>query len=445
MARDKQIYPNKKRNERQLQVARKLFSEIGEQLNVDLCVKLWDGSIVPLGEDVTSDLMIIVKHPGVITSLLRRPKLDGIIQHYIKGMIDIEGGTLLDVGVRLAFKHTRGRLKKIPRSSIFNFARAFVFAPTLKPGETRGFGGDETGKPQTRTKQDDKAFIEFHYDLSNEFYELFLGEHMVYTCAYFTDWENSLDKAQLDKLDMICRKLRLAPDERFLDIGCGWGGLIIHAAKHYGVKAHGVTLSSEQYEYATKRIAELGLQDRVTLEIKDYTKLDRQFDKIASIGMAEHIGLANMDIYLSTVNRLLVDKGLFLNHAIARKAKKKNSKFSSRPEQRALQKYIFPGGELDDLGHTIAALEQHKFEIMDVEGWREHYQLTTQLWCDRLTQNKEQAIALVGEETYRIWVAYLGGVSLAFLRGSARVYQTLVSKNPKGPTKLPPSRADLYK
>ncbi|MCP4936727.1 MAG: class I SAM-dependent methyltransferase [bacterium] len=445
MVSDKQISPNSKRQERQLQVARKLFAEIGEQLDVDLCVKLWDGSIVPLGEDVTSDLMIIIKHPGVITSLMRRPRLDVIIRHFIKGMIDFEGGTLLDVGVRLAFKHTRGRLKKIPRRDIFNFAKAFMFAPTLKPGESRSFGGDQTGKPQTRTKQSDKAFIEFHYDLSNEFYELFLGEHMVYTCAYFTDWENTLDKAQLDKLDMICRKLRLVQGERFLDIGCGWGGLICHAAKHYGVKAHGVTLSSEQYDYAVKKITNMGLQDLVTIELKDYRALDEKFDKIASIGMAEAIGVANTDEYFATVNRLLVDKGLFLNHAIARKAKKKNNTFSSRPEQRALQKYIFPGGELDDLGHTIAALEQHKFEIMDVEGWREHYQLTTQLWCDRLTQNKEQAVALVGEETYRIWVAYLGGASLAFLRGSARLYQTLVSKNPKGPTKLPPSRHDLYK
>ena len=161
--------------------------------------------------------------------------------------------------------------------------------------------------------------------------------------------------------------------------------------------------------------------------------------------MAEAIGVANTDTYFSTINGLLVDKGLFLNHAISRKAKKKQSRFSSRPEQRALQKYIFPGGELDDLGHTIEAMEQHKFEIMDVEGWRDHYQLTTQLWCDRLTENKDAAIELVGEETYRIWVAYLGGVSLAFLRGSARLYQTLVSKNPKGPTKLPPSRADLYR
>ena len=445
MAKDKHIIPNSKRQARQLRAARRLFGEIGEQLNVDLSIKLWDGSIIPLGEDVTSDLLIIIKDPGVITSLLRRPGLDGVIRHYIKGMIDFEGGTLLDVGVRLAFKHTRGRLKNIPKRDILKFASAFLFAPTLKPGETRGYEGDETGKPQRRTKQDDKAFIEFHYDLSNEFYELFLGEHMVYTCAYFTDWGNSLDQAQFDKLDMICRKLRLSKGERFLDIGCGWGGLICHAAKHYGVKAHGVTLSTEQYDYAVKKITELGLDDLVTIELKDYRALDQQFDKIASVGMAEAIGIANMDVYFSTVNRLLVDKGLFLNHAIARKAKKKKRKFSSRPEQRALQKYIFPGGELDDLGHTIEGLEQHKFEIMDVEGWREHYQLTTQLWCDRLTSNKEQAIEIVGVEAYRIWVAYLGGVSLAFLRGSARLYQTLASKNPKGPTKLPPSRADLYR
>ncbi len=433
------------REKRQLEAARKLFSEVGERLDVDLSVKLWDGSVIPLGLDVQSDLLLIIKHPGVITSLLRKPSLDVIIRHYIKGMIDFEGGTLLDVGARLAFKHTRGRLKNIPKRDILKFASRFLFAPTLKPGQTRGFAGDESGDPGKRTKSDDKAFIEFHYDLSNEFYELFLGEHMVYTCAYFSDWDNSLDQAQFDKLEMICRKLRLQEGERFLDIGCGWGGLICHAAKNFGVKAHGVTLSTEQYEYARAKIKTLGLEDLVTIELKDYTELEGPYDKIASIGMAEAIGVANTDVYFSTVNRLLVDKGLFLNHAISRKAKKKKSRFNARPEQRALQKYIFPGGELDDLGHTIEALEQHKFEIMDVEGWREHYQLTTQLWCDRLTQNREKAIEIVGIEAYRIWVAYLGGVSLAFLRGSARLYQTLVSKNPKGPTKLPPSREDLYR
>lgn len=224
MMTDKALSKNDKRQERQLQAARKLFSAVGEQLDVDLSVKLWDGSVIPLGEDVSNDLLLIIRDPGVITSLLRRPGLDVIIRHYIKGMIDFEGGTLLDIGARLAFKHTRGRLKNIPKRDILQFAGAFLFAPTLKPGDSRGFEGDESGKPRSRSKQDDKAFIEFHYDLSNEFYELFLGQHMVYTCAYFTSWENSLDQAQYDKLDITCRKLRLSPGERFLDIGCGWGG-----------------------------------------------------------------------------------------------------------------------------------------------------------------------------------------------------------------------------
>jgi len=433
------------REQKQLKAARALLTLVGEQLEVDMSVKLWDGSVVPLGDEVNSDLLIIIRHPGVITSLLRRPGLESVIRHYVKGMIDFEGGTIYDIGKLLAFKRTRGKLKKIPRRAVLNFIRAFLFAPTLKPGQSRSFEGDETGAPGARSKKDDKAFIQFHYDLSNDFYKLFLDERMVYTCAYFSDWDNALEQAQHDKLEMICRKLRLREGERFLDIGCGWGGLVCHAAHNYKVKAHGVTLSQEQFDYAQERVKQLGLEELVTIELKDYTDLDMQFDKIASIGMAEAIGVPNTDVYFSAISRLLVSKGLFLNHAISRKSKKKKRKFSSRPEQRALLKYIFPGGELDDLGHTIQAMEQHGFEVMDVEGWREHYQLTTQIWCERLTANREQAIELVGEEAYRIWVAYLGGVSLAFLRGSARLYQTLVSKNPKGPSKLPPSRADLYR
>ena len=430
---------------RQLEAAKGLASELATKLNLNASLRLWDGSVVPLGRNVTSELLVIIKAPGVISSLLRHPSLDRVIRHYAHGHIDFSGGTLIDIGEQLAFKKSRGRLKKIGKREIFEFVKPFLFAPALKPEASRGYVGDEMGAPRSRTKDDDKAFIQFHYDLSNEFYELFLDERMVYTCAYFTDWSNSLDQAQHDKLDMICRKLRLNEDERFLDIGCGWGGLVCHAAKHYGVKAHGVTLSQEQFDYAQAKIKRLGLEGRAIVELKDYTHLDQKFDKIASVGMAEAIGVPNMPTYFRTINRLLVDKGLFLNHAISRKAKKKKRKFSTRAEQRALLKYIFPGGELDDLGHTIQAMEQHGFEVMDVEGLREHYLLTSKLWCERLTANREQAIKLVGEEAYRIWVAYLGGVSLAFLRGTARLYQTLVSKNPKGPSKLPPTRADLYR
>ncbi|WP_373236429.1 class I SAM-dependent methyltransferase [Cohaesibacter celericrescens] len=429
---------------KQLDSAKALLQEIGKALDVNIGIKLWDGSITALGSDQNPSLILAIHHPGVVTSLLRRPKLDNIIRPYINGLIDIEGGNLLDLGSLLAFLPTRKRLKAIPKRILFNVVKSFIFAPGLPLNAGRAYKGDEQGQKAKRSKADDKNYIQFHYDVSNDFYKLFLDPQRLYSCAYFTDWNNDLEQAQLDKIDMICRKLRLKPDERFLDIGCGWGALIIHAATHYGVKAHGVTLSQEQYDHVSKKVTELGLSDKITVELKDYTLLDGPFDKISSIGMMEHIGQDNLDIYCGTVNRLLVDKGLFLNHAISRKAKKQKRKFSSRPEQRALQKYIFPGGELIDLGETIAKFEHHKFEIMDVEGWREHYQLTTKFWLERLEANKDEAIKLVGEEVYRIWVAYLAGCSLAFMRGSARLYQTLASKNAKGPSRLPPSRADLY-
>jgi cyclopropane-fatty-acyl-phospholipid synthase len=242
-----------KKDARQLEAAKGLASELATKLNLNASLRLWDGSVVPLGRNVTSELLVIIKAPGVISSLLRHPSLDRVIRHYAHGHIDFSGGTLIDIGEQLAFKKSRGRLKKIGKREIFEFVKPFLFAPALKPEASRGYVGDEMGAPRSRTKDDDKAFIQFHYDLSNEFYELFLDERMVYTCAYFTDWSNSLDQAQHDKLDMICRKLRLNEDERFLDIGCGWGGLVCHAAKHYGVKAHGVTLSQEQFDYAQAR------------------------------------------------------------------------------------------------------------------------------------------------------------------------------------------------
>ena len=294
-------------------------------------------------------------------------------------------------------------------------------------------------RPQNRD------FIQFHYDVGNDFYRLFLDPEMQYSCAYFTDWGNSLEEAQRDKLEMICRKLRLKPGDRLLDIGCGWGGLVCYAAEHYGVTAHGITLSEAQLELARERIAAKGLADRVRVEIRDYADLDGAYDKIASIGMYEHIGIANIDKYFKAVRAVLAPDGLFLNHAISRRAKRKQRRFSARAEQRALQKYIFPGGELDDIGHTIRAMEQHGFEVHDVEGWREHYALTTRQWCERLTARRAEAVALVGEQTYRIWVAYLGGCSLAFSRGTARIYQTLASRGAKGRSPVPPTRADLYR
>jgi cyclopropane-fatty-acyl-phospholipid synthase len=428
--------------QKQLEAAKYLAEEFGRHLDISASVQLWDGSQIPLGTGPSNGITIRIASPGVIASLLRRPSLDHLISHYAHGQISIDGGTLIDLGEQLGDNSTRRRLKGLNKFKLLKSLLPFLFAPADKPGAARQFTGDETGL--ARTVAENRDFVQFHYDLGDDFYRLFLDPEMQYSCAYFTDWTQPLETAQRDKMDMICRKLRLREGERFLDIGCGWGGLICYAAEHYGVHAHGVTLSETQATVARERIVEKGLERLVTVEIKDYTALSGTYDKIASIGMYEHIGLANITHYLNAVRSLLTADGLFLNHAISRRAKKKRLRFYKRPEQRALLKYIFPGGELDDIGHTIAAMEQHGFEVQDVEGWRQHYALTTRLWCERLTARREEATAQVGDETYRIWVAYLAGCSLAFARGSARIFQTLVSKSAKGKTPLPPTRADLY-
>jgi cyclopropane-fatty-acyl-phospholipid synthase len=429
--------------DRQLAAARQMVEDLARHLDVDACVRLWDGTLVPLGSRTESGLAITIASPGVISSLLRRPTLDRLIRHYAHGQIGFEGGTLIDLGERLAGERGNKRLKGLGKWRLIGQLWPFLLAPAAKPERSRDFAGDAVG--EGRAKGDNRGFIQFHYDVGNPFYQLFLDPEMQYSCAYFTDWANTLEEAQRAKLEMICRKLRLRPGDRLLDIGCGWGGLICHAAEHHGVSAHGVTLSEAQIGLARERIAARGLSDRVSVEIRDYAELGGSYDKIASIGMYEHIGIANIDAYFGKVRGLLAEGGLFLNHAISRRAKRRKRRFAARAEQRALQKYIFPGGELDDIGHTIGAMERHGFEVHDVEGWRQHYALTTRHWCERLTARRNEAVALVGEETYRIWVAYLAGCSLAFSRGTARIYQTLASRGANGPPPLPPTRADLYR
>jgi len=429
-------------NDKRLAALRRLLAEAHDKLGLKLGFRLWDGSSVP-ADWPRGGLAIAIADAGVVAALIRRPKLDTLLNLHVSDRIAIVNGSVFD----LAGARPDGKVGKlarnIPKGAVFDVFRRFLFAPGKAQAAIGHLKGDEIardGDPATN-----KANVAYHYDVSNDFYRLFLDEEMVYTCAYFTEEHGDLDRAQRDKLDMICKKLRLKPGDRFLDIGCGWGALVCHAARHYGVEAHGVTLAEEQLALAREKVEALGLQGKVTLHLKDFTQMEGEFDKISSIGMFEHVGIRNHPSYFRAVNRLLRPRGLYLHHTISRRAKKTEKAFNKMPaEYRALVRYIFPGGELDHLGMSIANLERHGFEVHDVEGWREHYQRTTRLWWERLDANKAKAEAEIGPERTRMWLLYLAGCSLAFERGGALVNQTLVSKRHKGPSDLPLTRADLY-
>lgn len=426
-----------------LKAARQIAAQVRQGVNAHFSLRLWDGSLEPLGDNPLPDLAIKIASPGVVSSILHRPSLDRLLRHYAKGGIEVEGGSLIDLAEPLAHDREKRRaFKRLAKGTLVRSLAPFFFAKGDDPDATRDFGGDAEG--QGRKAGDNKRFIQFHYDVGNDFYQLFLDPEMQYSCAHYPSWDASLEDAQVNKLDLICRKLRLKPGDVMLDIGCGWGGLLCHAVQNYGVECHGVTLSEEQLAFAQEKVERLGIAEQVTLHLKDYREMEGAFDKISSVGMYEHIGLANIPDYFATVQHLLKPGGLFMNHAISRGAKRKKRKFSSRPEQRALQKYIFPGGELDDIGHTLSQMEIAGFEVQDVEALRQHYQKTTRAWCERLYKRRDEAEAMVGPETYRIWAAYLAGCSFAFQRGSARLYQTLASKSPKGFTSVPPTRFDIY-
>jgi cyclopropane-fatty-acyl-phospholipid synthase len=277
-----------------------------------------------------------------------------------------------------------------------------------------------------RAKRRDARAIAHHYDVGNDFYALFLDPLMLYTCAYYRDPDGKLEQAQEDKLDHVCRKLELRPGETLLDIGCGWGGLAIWAAQHYGVRAHGVTLSRAQADYAAARIAREGLRDRCLVEYRDVRDLgaDARYDKIGAIGVIEHVGIRNYPAFFGRVRAMLNDGGLYLNHGITHEF---HWRFTSQTE--FLYRHVFPNGDLAGLTATLTEMERARWEIVDVEGLRLHYARTCRQWVERLQARAEEARGLVGERVYRTWLLYLTCSAVAFENGSIGLYQVLLRKH----------------
>jgi cyclopropane-fatty-acyl-phospholipid synthase len=294
-------------------------------------------------------------------------------------------------------------------------------------------------------RRSNRVNIAHHYDVSDAFYRLWLDERMVYSCAYFRHDDDTLDAAQLAKLDHICRKLSLAPGERLLDIGCGWGALLFHAATFYGVTAHGITLSRNQFEYARGEIARRGLDGRVRVDLLDYADLpaEARYDKIASVGMFEHVGLARFGRYFGAIRRALAPGGLVLNHGITHNFVGHHSLGSGLGD--FVEDYIFPGGELTHVSGVAEALGKQGLEILDAEALRPHYARTLWCWADRLEARADAARAEVGEEKFRAWRIYLAGAAHAFDRGWLSLFQVLAGKpHPDGRLAQPWTREHMY-
>ena len=377
------------------------LSNLKKQVHAPVRLVLWDGRECALSE--SPSVTVRIKDARAFGAL-SNPSLLSLAEAYIDGDADLEGD--VREAIRSAEAITRSRDPKL-----FDHR-----------GPTNG----------RHTKRVDREAIKHHYDVSNEFYALWLDPRMVYSCGYFRHEDDTLEQAQLQKLDHICDKLRLQPGEKFLDIGCGWGALVMRAAEKYGVNATGITLSENQFKLATERIRAAGLQDRCRVLLQDYRDHPGEdfYDKISSVGMFEHVGLRNLPVYFATVKRLLRERGLFMNHGIC----------TSDTENRAvglgagefIGRYVFPHGELPHLHRVVHDMSDQDLEVHDVESLRWHYAKTLGYWSENFERRLGEAVAASSERTARIWRLYLAGCAHAFEQRWITIYQILGSKQTKG-------------
>jgi cyclopropane-fatty-acyl-phospholipid synthase len=421
-------------------------------------VRLWDDSVdQPAGG--RASFTLVVRRAGALRRALLPPSELALVEAYLRDDFDAEGN-LGDAG-RLG-DLAAARLRA-PRR-LASLVRVLRRLPTDDLPRAHANAGEEAPPRRVRrlfgmgqhSRQRDAIAVRHHYDVGNDFYALWLDRRMIYSCAYFPTGAENLDAAQEAKLEHICRKLRLQPGERMLDVGCGWGGLLDYAATRFGVSGVGITLSEPQAEKARARLAASGVGDRVRIELRDYRDLPAdwggQFDKVVSVGMREHVGAARLPDYFAAVHRALRPGGLFLDHGLMRGGAEHRPGVAQRIARRVwkrdafIERYVFPDGELVPLGALIGMAEPTGLEARDVENLREHYILTLRHWVERLGRAHEAAVALVGEQTYRVWKLYMAATTLGFQSGRLTLIQTLFAKPlPDGSADVPLSRADLYR
>ncbi|PYO48013.1 MAG: class I SAM-dependent methyltransferase [Gemmatimonadetes bacterium] len=426
-----------------------LAAFFGEPHERSFDVKFWDGA-VDRGSAAQSPYTLVLNRPAALRRMLLPPNEVSLVESYISGDVDVEGSMEAAAGLADAIGnrlHSPVGVAKLIRLVLRLPGQAADDLNDARiPERARNLG-------PRHTPVRDAAAVRFHYDVGNNFYKLWLDRRMVYSCAYFHSADDSLDVAQEAKLDLICRKLRLKPGDRLLDIGCGWGGLIMYAAERYGVDATGITLSENQASLARERIDQAGLGERCRVAIRDYRTLtaDDGYDKIASVGMIEHVGLSHLPVYFASAFRALKAGGLFLNHGIVslREARPKSirDKIFAKlwKADSFIDTYVFPDGKLTASADVIAAAEASGFEVRDVESLREHYAMTLRHWVRSLDEKSREAIGIVGNHTYRVWKLYMAGSAHAFATAGINVIQTLLAKpDAAGRSNLPLTRDDIY-
>jgi cyclopropane-fatty-acyl-phospholipid synthase len=418
-------------------------------------VRYWDGSEErpdPLGGGSGTGqrpaFTLVIRSSGALRRMLLPPSELHFGEAYVRGDVDIEGDIEAAAGI---VEQLRERISSpLELARIVAIARLLPRDPASDNPRRRREHLLLLGRRHSRTR--DSEAVRSHYDVGNDFYSLWLDRSLVYSCAYFPNGNEDIDAAQRAKLDHLCRKLRLLPGERLLDIGCGWGGLVRHAAAHYGVNALGITLSERQASLAAERIRADGLEGRCRVEVRDYRDFPpgTTFDKVVSVGMFEHVGRSELPNYFRQAARLTRPGGLFLNHGIvrARESDQGLRRWVKRllwRQGKFIDRYVFPDSELVPLDEAVRDAEGAGLETRDVETLREHYAMTLRQWVRRLEAARESAEKLVGLQSYRVWRLYMAASAYAFASGKVSLAQVLLGRpDERGHVEIPPTRDDLY-